>query len=125
MSLLFNMLSRLVTAFLPRSKRLLISCCNHHLQWFLSPGSLSHLSFFFKQNNFGGYTAQLACGILPGIKPVPPAVGTQSPKLWTAREVPQISNSSLILEQGPPCILTFLGEHTLFFECEEGRRVLI
>ena len=56
---------------------------------------------------------------------MPPAVGTQSPNLWTAREVPQISNSSLILEQGPPCILTFLGEHTLFFECEEGRRVLI
>ena len=37
MSLLFNMLSRLVIAFLPRSKRLLISCCNHHLQWFWSP----------------------------------------------------------------------------------------
>ena len=34
MSLLFNMLSRLVITFLPRSKRLLISCCNHHLQWF-------------------------------------------------------------------------------------------
>ena len=32
MSLLFNMLSRLVITFLPRSKRLLISCCNHHLQ---------------------------------------------------------------------------------------------
>ena len=32
MSLLFNMLSRLVISFLPRSKRLLISCCNHHLQ---------------------------------------------------------------------------------------------
>ena len=37
MSLLFNMLSRLVITFLPRSKRLLISCCNHHLQWFWSP----------------------------------------------------------------------------------------
>ena len=36
MSLLFNMLSRLVVAFLPRSKHLLISC-NHHLQWFWSP----------------------------------------------------------------------------------------
>ena len=34
MSLLFNMLSRLVIAFLPRSKRLLISS---HLQWFWSP----------------------------------------------------------------------------------------
>ena len=32
MSLLLNMLSRLVTAFLPRSKCLLISCCSHHLQ---------------------------------------------------------------------------------------------
>ena len=32
MSLLFNMLSRLVITFLPGSKRLLISCCNHHLQ---------------------------------------------------------------------------------------------
>ena len=34
MSLLFNMLSRLVIAFLPRSKRLLISWHSHHLQWF-------------------------------------------------------------------------------------------
>ena len=32
MSLLFNMLSRLVIAFLPRSKRLLISWYSHHLQ---------------------------------------------------------------------------------------------
>ena len=32
MSLLFNMLSRLVIAFLPSRKRILISCCNHHLQ---------------------------------------------------------------------------------------------
>ena len=37
MSLPFNMLSRLVIMFLPRSKRLLISCCSHHLQWFWSP----------------------------------------------------------------------------------------
>ena len=37
MSLLFNMLSRLVVAFLQRSKCLLISCCSHHLQWFWSP----------------------------------------------------------------------------------------
>ena len=37
MPLLFNMLSRLVIAFLPRSKCLLISCCSHHLQWFWSP----------------------------------------------------------------------------------------
>ena len=32
MSLLFNMLFRLVIAFLPRSTRLLISCLCHHLQ---------------------------------------------------------------------------------------------
>ena len=37
MSLLFNMLSRWVTAFLPRSKHLLINGCSHHLQWFWSP----------------------------------------------------------------------------------------
>ena len=36
MSLLFNVLSRLITAFLPRSKHLLISWL-HHLQWFWSP----------------------------------------------------------------------------------------
>ena len=34
MSLLFNMLSRLVITFLPRSILLLISCCNHHPRWF-------------------------------------------------------------------------------------------
>ena len=32
MSLLLNMLSRLVITFLPRSERLLISWCNNHLQ---------------------------------------------------------------------------------------------
>ena len=32
MSLLFNMLSRLVLTFLPRSKRLRFHGCNHHLQ---------------------------------------------------------------------------------------------
>ena len=37
MSLFFNMLSRLVITFLPRSKRLLISWLCHHLQWFWSP----------------------------------------------------------------------------------------
>ena len=37
MSLLFNMLSRLFIAFLPRSKHLLIYGCSHHLQWFWSP----------------------------------------------------------------------------------------
>ena len=52
MSLLFNMLSRLVIPFLPRSKILLISAvkikasfndCSHHLQWFWSPkNKVSH-----------------------------------------------------------------------------------
>ena len=37
MSLLFNMLSRLLITFLPRSKHLLFHGCNHHLQWFWSP----------------------------------------------------------------------------------------
>ena len=36
LSLLFNMLSRLVITFLPRIKCLLISWFNHHLQWFWS-----------------------------------------------------------------------------------------
>ena len=37
MSLLFNRLSRLLIAFLPRSKCLLISGLQSHLQWFWSP----------------------------------------------------------------------------------------
>ena len=37
MSLLFNMLSKLVITFLPRSKRILISYCSHHLQLFRRP----------------------------------------------------------------------------------------
>ena len=37
MSLLFNMLSRLVVTFLPRSKCLFISWLHHHLQGFWSP----------------------------------------------------------------------------------------
>ena len=37
MSLFFNMLSRLVISFLPRSKHLLISWLSYHLQWFWSP----------------------------------------------------------------------------------------
>ena len=45
MSLLFNMLSRLVITFFPRSKRLLIHGCNHHLQWFWSPQKLSQPLF--------------------------------------------------------------------------------
>ena len=37
MSLLFNMLSRLIITFLPRSKHLLIYGYSHHLYWFWSP----------------------------------------------------------------------------------------
>ena len=37
MSLLFNMLSRLVITFLPRNKHLKFHGCSHHLQWFWSP----------------------------------------------------------------------------------------
>ena len=37
MSLLFNMLSRLVIAFVPKSKHLLFHGCSHHLQWLWSP----------------------------------------------------------------------------------------
>ena len=37
MSLLFNKLSRLVIAFLPKSNHLLISWLQSHLQWFWSP----------------------------------------------------------------------------------------
>ena len=37
MSLLFNMLSRLVIAFLPGNKHLLILRCSHYLKWFWSP----------------------------------------------------------------------------------------
>jgi len=39
MSQLLNMLSRLVIAFLPRSKCLLFHGCSHHLQWFWSPNN--------------------------------------------------------------------------------------
>ena len=45
MSLLFNMLSRLVIAFLPWRKCLVIHGCSHHLQWFWSPQKWS-LSLF-------------------------------------------------------------------------------
>ena len=37
MSLLFNMLSMLVIAFLPRSKHFLFHGCSYHLQWFWNP----------------------------------------------------------------------------------------
>ena len=37
MSLLFNMLSRLVIAFLPRARVFKFHGCSHHLQWFWRP----------------------------------------------------------------------------------------
>ena len=46
MSLLFNMLSRLVTAFLPRSKRLLISWLQSPSAVILEPPQKKHLSLF-------------------------------------------------------------------------------
>ena len=46
MSLLYNMLSRLFTVFLPRSKHLLISCCSQHLQWFWSPPKIKSLTVY-------------------------------------------------------------------------------
>ena len=46
MSLLFNVLSRLVITFLPRSKRLLISWCSHHLQQFWSPPEIKSFTVF-------------------------------------------------------------------------------
>ena len=45
MSLLFNMLSRLLITFLPRSKCLLIHGYIHHLQWFWSPEKKSQPLF--------------------------------------------------------------------------------
>ena len=49
MALLFNMLSRLVKAFLPRSKHILFHGCSHHLQWFWSPlpAKVSHCFHYF------------------------------------------------------------------------------
>ena len=44
MSLLFNTLSRLVIAFLPRSKCLLISWLKSHLQWFWSTPKIKSLT---------------------------------------------------------------------------------
>ena len=46
MSLLLNMLFRLVIAFLPRSKRFLISWLQSHLQGFWSPPLFSVFSMF-------------------------------------------------------------------------------
>ena len=67
MSLLFNMLSRLVIAFLPRSNRLLIS-------WLQSPSAViahnqNHVVFFFHTT-----AASTILVLQSGIKPEPPAV---------------------------------------------------
>ena len=50
MSLLFNMLSSLVIAFLPRSNHLLFHGCSHHLQWFCSPRK--YYWYLFRQSWF-------------------------------------------------------------------------
>ena len=44
MSLLFNMLSRLVIAFLPRSKRLLISCLQSPSSMILEPKKIKSVT---------------------------------------------------------------------------------
>ena len=44
MSLFFKMLSRMIIAFLPRSKHLLIHGCSHHLQWFWSPPKIKSVT---------------------------------------------------------------------------------
>ena len=43
-SLLFNMLSRLVITFLPRSKSFKLHGCSHHLQWFWSPAKIKSVT---------------------------------------------------------------------------------
>ena len=45
MSLLFNMLSRFVITFLPRSSVFYFHDCSHHLQWFWSPPKQSRPLF--------------------------------------------------------------------------------
>ena len=45
MSLLFNMLSRLITAFLPRIQVSLFHGCSHHLHWFGAPPKKSFSLF--------------------------------------------------------------------------------
>ena len=44
MSLLFNMLSRLVITFLPRTSIFKFHGCSHHLQWFWSPAQKNKFS---------------------------------------------------------------------------------
>ena len=72
MSLLFNMLSRLVITFLPRNKHLLIHGYSHHLQWFsvqsvnqfsrsvvsssLKPHKLQHARLPCPSPNSGAYS---------------------------------------------------------------------
>ena len=99
MSLLFNMLSRLVITFLPRSKRLLISWLQSPSTGILEPVGITNvrinccsytgvylvvllffLLFFFLPHG-------VACGILfpqPGIESETPALGLNH---YTVREV--------------------------------------
>ena len=60
MPLLFNMLSRLVIAFLSRSKCLLIHGCSHHLQWiWATPNKVCHcfhcFPIYLQWGNGAGY----------------------------------------------------------------------
>ena len=71
MSLLFNILSRFVIAFFPRSKCLLISCgCSHCPQWFLEPSTSTYIHV---QGSPGGSVGkESACSVgkpcsIPGL----------------------------------------------------------
>ena len=95
MSLLFNMLSRLVISFLPRSKRLLIS-------WLQSPsavkGFLIDASVTLCQGAFSGHRAML-CLYPEQLKGPGPAINQ-----WQTRAVPsQLVSSFGILSQHPFC----------------------
>ena len=73
MSLLFNMLSRFVITFLPRSKRLLISWLQYHLRWFWSPPkwslTLFPLSFLSISHEVMGPDAMILVFWLLSFKP--------------------------------------------------------
>ena len=87
MSLLFNMLSRLVITFLPRSKHLLISWLQSPSAVIFLPSSLISLFLFFFPPHLS------ACGFLvlpPGMELTPFAVKEWSPNHCTTREFPHL-----------------------------------
>ena len=56
------------------------------------PGERETCGCFFLSFSCFFWPRCVACGILvprPGIEPLPPALGAQSPNHWTAREVPK------------------------------------